>query len=260
MNAYYNENDEFAAAWLRNLIGAGLIAPGEVDARSIVDVRPADLVGFRQCHFFAGIGVWSYSMRLAGWPDTRAGWTGSCPCGPFSQIGRREGFTDERHLWPAFYHLIQQCEPRVVFGEQVASQDGLAWLDVVQSDMEVAGYAFAAFDLSAAGFGAPHIRQRLYWMAHAERAGLEGLRRDGDIAAGRPIENRSASEAGAARTIWNDADWIGCADQRRRPIEPGTFPLADGAPARVGRLRAYGNAIVAPLAAEFIKAAMEVIP
>ncbi len=42
MTAYYNENDPYAAQWLRNLIGAGLIAPGDVDERSIVDVKAND--------------------------------------------------------------------------------------------------------------------------------------------------------------------------------------------------------------------------
>lgn len=57
MSAYYNEIDPFATAWLRELMKAGHIAPGEVDTRSIEDVVPSDLAGFRQCHFFAGIGV-----------------------------------------------------------------------------------------------------------------------------------------------------------------------------------------------------------
>ncbi len=73
--AYYNEIDPFAAQWLRNLIAAGHIAPGEVDERSIEDVTPDDLRGFTQCHFFSGIGVWSHSLRLAGWPDDRPVWT-----------------------------------------------------------------------------------------------------------------------------------------------------------------------------------------
>lgn len=69
--AYYNENDPQAAQWLRELIKAGVIAPGDVDDRSILEVQPADLRGYAQCHFFAGIGGWSYALRLAGWPD---GW------------------------------------------------------------------------------------------------------------------------------------------------------------------------------------------
>ncbi|MFN7611736.1 MAG: DNA cytosine methyltransferase, partial [bacterium] len=76
MRAYYNEFDPFAAQWLRNLIHAGLIAPGDVDERSILEVGPYDLWGYDQCHFFAGIGGGSYAARLAGWPDDRPIWTG----------------------------------------------------------------------------------------------------------------------------------------------------------------------------------------
>ncbi len=60
--AYYNEFDPIAAEWLRRLIAAGHIAPGDVDERSIEDVRPDDLLGYAQCHFFDGIGVWSYAL------------------------------------------------------------------------------------------------------------------------------------------------------------------------------------------------------
>ena len=102
MSAYYNEIDPFAAQWLRELIKAGHIAPGEVDTRSIENA------GFTQCHFFAGIGTWSYALRCAGWPDDRPVWTGSCPCQPFSAAGKRKGTSDERHLWPTFFHLIGQ--------------------------------------------------------------------------------------------------------------------------------------------------------
>ncbi|MEM8034882.1 DNA cytosine methyltransferase, partial [Morganella morganii] len=171
MTAYYNENDPFAAQWLRNLIAAGHIAPGVVDERSIEDVTPDDLRGFTQCHFFAGVGVWSLALRRAGWPDDKPVWTGSCPCQPFSVAGKGNGFTDERHLWPAFFHLISECKPGVIFGEQVASKDGLGWLDLVQTDLEATNYATAAVDLCAAGFGAPHIRQRLFWVADSDNAG-----------------------------------------------------------------------------------------
>ena len=168
MAAYYNEHDPFAAAWLKELIKAGQIVPGEVDERSIEDVLPSDLRRFTQCHFFAGIGVWSYALRCAGWPDDRPVWTGSCPCQPFSAAGKRGGVADERHLWPAFYRLIRECSPRVVFGEQVASKDGLDWFSTVSADLEAAGYAVGGVDLCAAGFGAPHIRQRLYFVGTRE--------------------------------------------------------------------------------------------
>jgi DNA (cytosine-5)-methyltransferase 1 len=164
--AFYNEIDPFAAAWLRELIAAGHIAPGIVDERDIRDIRPADLAGFVQCHFFAGIGVWSYALRRAGWPDDHPIWTGSCPCQPFSAAGKGDGFADERHLWPAWQWLIEQCEPEQVAGEQVASGSANLWLDLVQADLEGMGYSFGCVPFPAAGGGSPNIRDRAFWLAH----------------------------------------------------------------------------------------------
>ncbi|MBU6182669.1 MAG: DNA cytosine methyltransferase [Verrucomicrobia bacterium] len=161
--AFYNDIDPKACAWLRELIAGGHIAPGTVDNRSIADIDPGELREFTQVHFFAGIGGWSLALRWAGWPDDRPVWTGSCPCQPLSCAGQRKGHADERHLWPAFYSLIAECQPPVVFGEQVASKDGREWLAGVRADLEGIGYALGAADLCAAGVGAPHRRQRLFW-------------------------------------------------------------------------------------------------
>lgn len=301
---YYNEIDKYAVQWLRNLIEAGHIAYGIVDDRSIVDVTPSDLAGFRQCHFFAGIGVWSYALRRAGVPDDADLWTGSCPCQPFSAAGAGAGMDDERHLWPHFHHLIRACRPPRVLGEQVASKDADPWIDLVQDDTEAMGYGVWSCPFPAAGIGAPHIRDRLYWVAHAGRAragrharatpGAQGGVRgtghpdgrelgDAPVAGGavrgladsdsqrrdgfdpllqwhstRRVEGHCLEVAGSGPTngLWRDADWLACRDGRWRPVEPGTFPLAHGAPARVGRLRAYGNAIVAEAAVAFIESVM----
>ena len=173
--AFYNDNEAYAAAWTRQLIAAGEIAAGVVDERSIRDIKPADVAGYRQFHAFSGIGVWSRALRDAGWPDDANVWSGSCPCQSFSQAGKRQGFTDARHLWPEWFRLIRACRPSVVVGEQVSSKDGLAWVDLVFADLEGADYAVRALDIPAASVGAPHRRQRLYFVAYARERGRELL-------------------------------------------------------------------------------------
>ena len=291
---YYNENHLETAYWLRDLIAQGHLPGGDVDTRSIEDVEPQDLLGYTSHHFFAGIGGWPLALRIAGWPDDEPIWTGSCPCQPFSSAGEKGGFDDERHLWPAWQWLIQNLRPRRIVGEQVASKDAGPWLDLVQADLEGMGYAFGAVAFPSAGVGAPHIRDRAYWMADADYPGPQGrfvlperrtelLARpgglDGRVAdsggdrremavqhdgGGRaPSGEREANVSGGLVTAggpgpvngyWRAADWLGCQDGKWRAAEPGTFPLATGVPARVVRLRGYGNAINVEAAVEFIKA------
>lgn len=171
---YYNEIDPFAAQWIRNLIEADLIPPGDVDTRSIKEVMPDDLRGYIQCHFFAGIAGWSLALQLAGVDAAQPLWTGSCPCQPYSAAGKGEGDNDPRNLWPDFFRLIRECRPECVIGEQVENAIGHGWLDGVSADLEREGYAVGAIVLGAHSVGAPHIRQRLFWggkrLADAERA------------------------------------------------------------------------------------------
>ena len=279
MAAYYNEIDKFAAAWLRELIKADCIAPGEVDERDIREVQPSDLAGFEQCHFFAGISGWGLALRQAGWPDERPVWSGSAPCQPFSAAGKRRGFSDERHLWREFFRLIAECHPDTIFGEQVASKDGLAWLDLVASDLEAENYAVGACSTCACGFGAPHVRQRLYWVAHSGSAKTgrmgnthsQGLQGDMPEIPGWPLANRRTSPTthgffrsrgggkaqenpGPTNGFWENADWLLCGDGFWRPTKPYALPLAPGLPGRMGRLRGYGNALCVPQAQAFIEA------
>lgn len=261
--AWYNEIDPYAAQWLRNLIEAGHIAAGVVDERSIEDVTPGDLRGFTQCHFFAGIGVWSYALRQSGWSDDRPVWTGSCPCQPFSAAGKGNGFDDERHLWPALFHLAEKCKPDVIFGEQVASQDGLTWLDLIQTDLEAAGYAVGAVDTCAAGYGAPHIRQRLYWVADGSymqdwaHQGQPKASAETSLTTGGRHFSASA-QPGKTNGFWSDCEWLRGADGRLYPVGPGALPLVDGSTKRVGRISAYGNGLATGNAIGFIQSFMEV--
>ena len=335
---YYNEWDAKTAAWLRELIKQGLIPYGVVDERSITEVTPGDLVGFTQCHFFAGIGGWPLALQLAGIPADKPLWTGSPPCQPFSVAGARKGRDDPRHLAPTFLDLVADCKPPILFWEQVAAavtKD--AWLDSLFFELEEENYACGFTVLPACSVGAPHKRDRLFFGASLRlgdsaserqcsgkfgqdrgiRKQLEGAEpREHDqygCANGRLADtdseqrNRSGNEwsrrrdestnncgdrnvadanntrsqrrkrmpecadkqsfgAGSMESrpdtdhcFWSDSDWIGCRDGKIRPVESGSFPLANGIPARVVRLRGYGNAIVPEVAAEFVKAFMETI-
>lgn len=350
---YYNEWDKGAAAWLRELIKQGHIPFGVVDERSITEVKPEDLDGFTQCHFFAGIGGWPLALRLAGVSEDTPLWTGSPPCQPFSAAGKQLGQFDPRHLAPVFLDLISECRPPVLFGEQVAPAIAKSWMCDLQTHLEGEDYAVGFAVLPACSVGAPHKRERLFFGAHelanttkcGRREERENLRggvvgdsaqggtagrgtSSGDCSVAYPDNTRpqgwegmperadqqsagaGSVESGMAYTsmhghtttqkpihvrqmeqqpgwanrshqceqlttecsaescrlvgtstnphhgFWSDADWLGCRDGKFRPVEPGTFPLANGIPARVGRLRGYGNAIVPQVAAEFIKAFM----
>lgn len=380
--AYYNEVDPYAAQFLRNLIDAGHLPAGDVDERDIRDVKPSNLDGYTQCHFFAGVGIWPLALRTAGWCDAMPIWTGSCPCQPFSAAGAGAGVDDERHLWPDWFWLIQQCRPEKVFGEQVASADGLSWADLVQADLEAADYAAGFVDTCAAGFGGYHIRPRLYFAAEdlrsalrvgnthgyrAERIGIDhgqafgvpqvkrseqrsivpkrdgedgildntsgvgrdtGWNRDNACHDGQQSDaagtnGRMAQPQSIGRNQWTGlratgarcgwagcadgggadgladahgrntgakrqqrggqqrqqpkdgcgsgtsgqasapdidrqaADWLFCRDGKWRPVEPGTFPLVDAHPGRVGELRAYGNGLDLGQATAFVRSYME---
>jgi DNA (cytosine-5)-methyltransferase 1 len=328
LGSYFNEIDPFCAAWLRNLWpDAG------IDERNIRNItRPVDAV--RQ-HYFAGIGGWELALQLAGWPADREVWTGSCPCQPFSVAGKGQADEDERDLWPAFFRLIAIGRPPVIVGEQVNGAITYGWLDRVCDDLEGIGYAIGAAVLPACGVGAPHIRQRLYWVAirladaemrrqrihgsasriprHPElgvetggvaqsesangRCGSQSVESEARIwrrglssdsqHSGLGDSDRSRLErhlghvhdgdqsgrfdAKSNRSAWTASDLIYCQDGRWRriPLEPSLQPLADsgrfGNPridrklsSRIGALQAAGNAIVIPLAAEFIKAVMDI--
>jgi DNA (cytosine-5)-methyltransferase 1 len=302
---YYNEFDPYAAQWLRNLIDAGHIARGEVDTRSIKDVRASDLTGFVQCHFFAGLGGWSHALRLAGWPEDRPVWTGSCPCQPFSAAGAQKGTADDRHLWPVWFNLIRECRPELSLVSKLKQRlttDGstlfkLTWREkATPAGRLVSRLAASARRISDNDFGSwptpkaldgraahgPHdgsanapsntfanandsvADQRRPTLAswptpntpsgpnvkstptHTGWMDLEGAATlaswpttttrtitravPGGGAAGTTRSARTRRWTWRAISFWSDCDWLPCRDGKARPVEPGTFPLAHGAP------------------------------
>lgn len=373
MTAYYNEHDPYCAQWLKNLVAAGHIPPGDVDDRNIADIQPIDLLGYTQVHLFAGIAGWGLACRLAGWPDSRPLWTASCPCQPFSVAGKGLGAGDPRHLWPHVFRLASALRPAVLMGEQVAAAVGKHWFDGVCADLESIGYAVGACVVPACAVDAPHGRDRLYFVADANSAGVRdeprrgrgthgaGARIDCDVVqgalahsaqqqqqhgggdagsrwrnehsdggsnvayanvfgsgegrqqrsweqrrAGGDTRNRHVAGSDSARLAqwqsvfgddepqraaaerngvlahadsqgqsglpfngemagrdsgrWGGSEWITGADGKARRVKPGVRLLAHGVPARVAKLRAGGNAIVPPLAAEVIAAYMDCAP
>jgi|CXWL01.1.fsa_nt_gi DNA (cytosine-5)-methyltransferase 1 len=250
MAAYYNEIDWYAAAWLRELIKAGLIAPGDVDERSISDVQASDLKGYSQCHFFAGIGGWSLALRLAGMPDDWECWTGSAPCQPYSQanLSEAKGQGDSRHLWPQLHRLIKVCLPSRIFGEQVAEAIEWGWLDDVFGDLESLSYACASVVFPAKAVGADHKRRRLYWLAYAGGEGREGHK---------PVHSVSCRPRPPHALIGNA--FTGA----RRALDgdySGLLPCNGLSVAMERRaIRGYGNAIVPQAAAHFIAACREAV-
>jgi DNA (cytosine-5)-methyltransferase 1 len=155
--------------------------------------------------------VWTGSCPCP--PFSSAGKKQRCPeCGGARPVPcpRRTGYficlqcehawhADDRHLWPEFWRLVRDCRPAVIFGEQVASPDGRIWYAGVRASLERLGYAVGCADLCAAGageeaegllvcgdqgrwerivLGAPHIRQRLFWVADSQGARRDQQRRN----------------------------------------------------------------------------------
>lgn len=250
--AFYNDIDSFCFDCLRRLIDDRELPQGRVDRRSILHVKSQDLEAYRQCHFFAGIGGWPLALRMAGWPEEIECWTGSCPCQPYSTAGKGRGDDDSRNIWGEFYRLIRECRPKFVFGEQVANAIRYGWLDRISTDLEREGYAVGAAVLGAHSINAPHKRQRLYWVADSTGNGRERLQRS------------LATQVQKDRTLKALDAWHGTGNPfeqwKKLLAKPYIRRVDDGISSTVDirpRLRAYGNAVVPQVAAEFVCAFME---
>ena len=155
------------------------------------------------------------------------------------------------------------------------------WFNTEQAgSVAASGGAGGLADTQCNGRGAGRNRDHAeHDRAVADADGSDGGLADAEHHDGRPIqqerrqEGRTVDGRDCARAGGNGhdrphapmlgrgaADWLYCRDDKWRPVEPGTFPLADAATSRVGRLRAYGNALDAETATQFVGAVMDCAP
>ncbi len=196
--------------------------------------------------------------------------SGGFPCQPYSTAGTRKGKSDERHLWPEMLRVIREIQPKWVVGENVRGlvswEKGLVFEDVCV-DLENEGYEVQPFLLPAASVGAPHIRQRVWFIAYAacfddrgnagKIPGANGRQkwnniskpcRSGQIHDANPNGkrfkklnlSRFTGESGQ-HCGRNSAQWDGWT------TEPAVCGMDDGIPNRVDRIAGLGNAVVPEL-------------
>ena len=120
---------------------------------------------------------------FAVWRDRIDVLTGGFPCQPFSLAGKRKGTEDDRYLWPEMLRVIRTVRPRWVVGENVYGivnwSEGMVF-EQVCSDLEAAGYEVQPYIIPACGVGAPHRRDRCWFVAHRTDAGVETMREGQD--------------------------------------------------------------------------------
>jgi DNA (cytosine-5)-methyltransferase 1 len=206
---------------------------------------------------------------------------GGWPCQPFSKAGKQEGKDDPRYLWPEMFRIIKELRPTWVIGEQVAGFIKMA-LDDTLSDLENLNYSTRSFIIPACGVAAPHRRDRVFMVAHAEGKLLHGSLQAGD---GGHEYSDSCSNVVCNTTSLGLPDWAGGKIRQpptlaefkrssRGSIIPQLCGVGNGVstkldrdikrrkrsvvPNRVNRLKALGNAVVPQVVYEIAKAIVEI--
>ena len=254
---------------------------------------------------FCDIEPWSRKVLAKHWPDVPiaedvkelandpTGLVPDCdilscgyPCQPFSSAGLQRGAEDDRHIWPEIYKIIQAKQPNWIVCENVFGHIRLG-LDQVLSDLEAEDYTCQPFVVPACAVNAPHRRDRLWIIAHANSQGQP----DGTINEQRMVGNAGCVTKGKSRGgfsekrincgtqgQWSDeghrladtsedlADthsarcqeqWCGEPTQTQYKaakcgdwwsVEPPVGRVANGISRRVDRLKGLGNAIVPQIA------------
>lgn len=202
--------------------------------------------------------------------------TAGYPCQPFSHAGKRSGANDDRHLWPEVFRITRSIKPRWLLLENVAGHITLG-LDDVLSDLDSIGYTAQPFIVPACAVDAKHRRDRVWIVAHSNRAGrgkgnmqMEGRTSEQPYRTGKFMADLNCERLQRSGHGWNASGSIGLCGgawwDKKQTIhptgatwtpEPAVGRVANGIPNRVDRLRGLGNAIVPQVAAVILDAIRE---
>lgn len=235
--------------------------------------------------------------------------TGGFPCQPFSLAGQRKGADDNRYLWPHMLRAIREIRPAWVIGENVAgiltmvqpgketevgSQTSLFGEDnrkrillrqeyVVETickDLEREGYSVQPLLIPACAVGAPHRRDRVWFIAHCADSRTEEVRRerkdkvlsDGiapDTYCEFPLQRMLQGEKGRYKQKIRTESLHSRSNWQNFPTQSPVCRGNDGLPFDVDNLtipftkwrqesvKGYGNAIVPQVILEIFKAIEE---
>jgi len=206
--------------------------------------------------------------------------SGGFPCQPFSVAGKQKGKRDDRYLWPEMLRVIQELAPRWVVCENVPGILRIAGKTVCE-DLERAGYDVTVFSFEAAAVGAPHRRERLFFVSNTNSQRLETCGHEpkheafyGEIRVKHKDCNVSDPD-NERRTLRWDRKFSTAAETSGYPnnnrsrtpeyvpgqwwaTEPGVGRVANGVPSRVDRLKCLGNAVVPQQVYPILKAIAEI--
>ena len=158
--------------------------------------------------------------------------SGGFPCQPYSSAGKRLGKDDERHLWPEMLRIIREAAPAYVVGENVrglTNWNGGVVFEEVCADLEVAGYEVWTGILPAAGVGAPHRRDRVWFVAHAHDHGAvrtSGRNASASNSEGVP-ERDEVQLSDQSGDVWDVANTACSISERTRNARPGWDGFTD---------------------------------
>lgn len=158
--------------------------------------------------------------------------SGGFPCQPYSSAGKRLGKDDERHLWPEMLRIIREAAPAYVVGENVrglTNWNGGVVFEEVCADLEAEGYEVWTGILPAAGVGAPHRRDRVWFVAHAHGgADLRTPGRDAGASASEGVPERNEVRIpNQSGNVWDAADTACAISERTRDARPGWNGFTD---------------------------------